>query len=67
MQLRRSILALPLSAVISMGCDSGNPAPDAVKKPAEPPKAVTTTGKKGKPPRRPVAESKNINLAPGDD
>jgi hypothetical protein len=67
MQLRRSILALPLSAVISMGCDSGDPAPDAVKKPAEPPKTVTTPGKKGKPPRRPVGESKNVPLTPGDD
>jgi hypothetical protein len=67
MQLRRTILALPLGALIALGCDSGAPAPDAAKKPAEPPNAVQTPGKKGKPARRPVGESKNIPLSPSDD
>jgi len=67
MQFRRTMLALPLGVVITVGCDSGAPSPDVVKKPTEPPKAVLTPGKKGKPPRRPVAESKNIPLTPSDD
>jgi hypothetical protein len=70
MRSRFALLSLPLSVVIALGCDSGS-APDASKKAPAAPATVSTTKtptkKGGRPPRRPVAESKNFNLSPGDD
>jgi hypothetical protein len=65
--ISRWVFGLPVLGVLSLGCDSGPPAAEPSQKPAVAPAPVAQGTKGGKPARRPVGESKNVRLTPGDD